>query len=129
MFAGCTALDEIKIGLSVTRVNDNAFQYCTHLTEIDIPDNVMYINQYAFDGCTKLQKVEVGTGLLSIGQRAFKDCGSSLGFYLKAQTPPSLGSYVFSNTTIGGIFVPTASLETYISKWSSYSSYLKGYDF
>jgi hypothetical protein len=122
-------LTDLTIGSGVVTIGASAFESCTHLTEVTIPDNVMYIYSDAFYGCTSLNKVELGSGVLEIGQYAFSSCLSLAEFYAKPLSAPSLGYNVFDKSPISSIFVPTASLADYQSKWSSYSSYLKGYNF
>lgn len=46
-------------------------------------------------------------------------------------TPPTLGSSVFSSTSVASIHVPQASIEAYksASGWSKYAGKIVGYDF
>ncbi len=59
---------------SVTRVDNNAFEYCSSLTNVTIPDSVTEIGQFAFEGCSGLTSVTIGNGVTKIGGFAFSDC-------------------------------------------------------
>jgi hypothetical protein len=110
-------------------IGREAFEECTKLTEVIIPDNVNYIYYEAFNGCSNLNKVSIGSGVLEIGQAAFGGCKSLSELYVKAASAPDLGYNPISVTSLASIFVPSASLADYKSKWSSYASFIKGYNF
>ena len=102
-------LTEYTILGSVTTIGDNAFSYCTSLTSVTIPDSVTSIGGWAFDGCSSLTSV-----------------------YCKPTTPPTGGASMFSYNASGRkIYVPMESVEAYksASYWSSYKSYIVGYNF
>lgn len=94
-------LTSVTIPNSVTSINDNAFYYCENLESITIPNSVTNINYYAFQRCGRLTSVTV-----------------------KATTPPTLGSNVFSGTPSSlVIYVPAESVDAYkaASGWSNYA--------
>ena len=66
--------------------------------------------------------------MLSIDNEAIRGCANLTEMYVRATNPPTIGNDSFSVPT-SGIFVPAASLADYQSKWSSYASYLKAYNF
>ena len=74
----------------------------------------------------------IGDSVTSIGDYAFKDCTSLISVYCKATTPPTGGSYMFSNNASGyKIYVPMESVEAYKSAlyWDYYASSIVGYNF
>ena len=48
MFYGCTVLECVTIGNSVTSIGYHAFENCTSLASVTIPDSVTSIGSYAF---------------------------------------------------------------------------------
>jgi hypothetical protein len=79
-------LAEVRIGTSVTTINNNAFRNCTALTSIVIPDNVVTginplgegtgIGFEAFQGCTSLREIVLGSGITHIERNTFNGCTS-----------------------------------------------------
>lgn len=114
-FYECAILKTVQLGDNLKTIKSGAFGYCTGLSEITIPESVTSIESYAFSYCSNLKSV-----------------------YVKAQTPPTLGSdmfyhYVGSTFTLIGthIYVPSDAADTYKSakNWSIYAKYIKRYDF
>ena len=85
----------------ITKIEKNAFYQCSGLTSIDIP-----------------------SGVTSIGQGAFMNCSGLTSITVNAITPPTLGSAAFSNTNNCPIYVPSASVNAYMTatNWSTYAN-------
>ena len=154
-FSSCDSLTSVTIGNSVTSIGNNAFRYCSSLTSVIIPDSVTSIGEYTFYDCTSLTSVTLGNSITVIGMYSFNNCSSliditipesvtSIGKYLfsdctslksvycKPSTPPIGDSSMFYNNASGRkIYVPRDSVDAYksASYWSSYKSYIVGYDF
>ena len=131
-FQNCTSLKSVTIGNGVTSIGMSAFNNCSSLTSVTIPDSVTSIRDFAFYECRSLTSVTIGNSVTSIGNQAFYECRSLTSVYCKPITPPTGGSVMFYNNASGRkIYVPTASVEAYKSAeyWSSYASYIVGYDF
>ena len=92
-------LQSLHLGNSLTSIGSGNFTYCTSLTSVVIPSGVTNIGFSSFVGCTSLQSITV-----------------------LAETPPTLGSVVFSNTNNCPIYVPSGSVDAYKAAWSNYSS-------
>lgn len=122
----CSGLTSVTIPNSVTSIDDNAFSLSSSLTSIDIPDSVTSIGHNAFYLCTSLITVTIGSGITSINYEAFAFCSALTAITVKATTPPTLGGtspggYVFYNTNNCPIYVPSGSVETYKTAWSTYA--------
>ena len=113
-------------------IGNDAFQFCSSLTSVTIPESVTSIGDYAFYGCDSLTSVTIPDSVTTIGNSAFTYCSSLTSVYCKATTPPVGGSDMFNHNASGRkIYVPMESVNAYISAsyWSSYASYIVGYNF
>ena len=116
----------------------NSFAPCG-LTEYTIPDSITEIGELSFPYCTHLQSVTIPDSVTSIGEKAFLNCTSLIEVYCAAPIPPKGDSHMFSYFDADDnlyhigckIYVPALSVEAYksASYWSSYASYIVGYDF
>ena len=57
IFAECTALEEIRIPGSVTRIHKRAFEGCTALKKVVLEEGVKYICEDAFNRCKNFELV------------------------------------------------------------------------
>ena len=121
-FFRCNSLTSVIIPDSVTSIGNETFTSCTGLTSVTIPDNVTNIGSEAFDGCSGLTSVTIPDSVTSIGAYVFQDCSSLTSVTVEATTPPTLGVSVFNSTNDCPIYVPDASLNDYLSAWSTYAS-------
>lgn len=124
-FNCCISLTSCTIGSGVTSIGNQAFLNCRSLTSIDIPDSVTSINNYVFQGCSGLTSVAIHNSVTSIGSSAFVNCRSLTSIVVEATTPPGLGdSFVFYNTNVCPIYVPSGSVNAYktASYWKDYAS-------
>lgn len=121
-----TCLSSIYIPSGVTSIGYYAFAN-TFLESITIPNSVRTINIGAFARCASASAVTIGSGVTSIGYQAFYGCSGLTSITIYATTPPTLGSSllgneVFDNTNNCPIYVPSGSVNTYKSAWSTYAS-------
>ncbi len=121
-WGGSSALEEVELPSTVTKIGDYAFYDCRALPEIDLPAGLTELGSHAFWGCsgfTNLPELPVGLTELSegvfsactglqvvsipetvkrIGPDAFDSCTSMLMLYLP-DTPIELGNSAFGNCT------------------------------
>ena len=131
-FQGFSSLTSVTIHNRVTKIGQAAFQHCNSLTNVTISDSVTSIGRHAFEDCTSLTSITIGNSVTSIGYHAFWDCTSLKEVYCKPTTPPAGNRYMFNNNASGlEIYVPRNSVSAYKSAeyWSTYASYIEGYDF
>ena len=62
LFAGCKALEEIRLPSTITTIEYNAFWYCTSLKGLEIPKSVRGIYSSAISDCTSLESLVVESG-------------------------------------------------------------------
>jgi len=64
----------VNIGVSVTTIENYAFNNCSCLTELTIPSSVTTIGGYAFSGCFSLSRLTIPSSVTNIGDYAFDRC-------------------------------------------------------
>ena len=100
-----TALAEIILPNSITRIEDHLFASCPSLKRVVLGNQVTSVGTYAFVGCPSLKQVVLGNQVTSIGSYAFKGCTALTSVNL----PNSLISIyqeAFSNTSLTTITIP-----------------------
>lgn len=113
-FASCYQLSSVAIGKRVTTLGKYAFAYCDALKHITIPDSVTTINDNAFCSGVSLLTVTIGRDVSQIGNRVFSSCKVLCHINMLAETPPTITSSTFSNTTARvPIFIPCGAQEAY----------------
>lgn len=96
-FRNCPKLESVKIGNSVTSINNSAFNNCTSLANITIGNGVTSIGSSAFYNCTSLTKVKIPYRVTNIGSSAFENC-TSLQKIIISDDVTSIGYRAFFNT-------------------------------
>ena len=112
---------------TVTTIGNSAFSDCTNLSSIQIPNSVTTIEAYAFYGCRGLKTLEIPSSVKTIGYLAFHICESLTSITCYPTTPPTLGERAFDATNDSPIYVPSQSLNAYITatNWSAYANRIK----
>ena len=120
-FYGCSGLTSIIIPNGVTTIDMYTFTGCSGLTSFIIPNGVTTIGLYAFSGCSGLTSIIIPNSVTNISSRAFSDCEKLSKVYFYPQTPPSIGSSVFSSSSY--IFVSESIFDSYYfsSEWRKYN--------
>ena len=118
-------VENVVIGNAVTAISANAFQGLSDLTSVTIGNSVTNIGAFAFEGCTGLTSLTLPASVTTIGNSAF-NCANLESVIFKGTTPPiSIGTTVFSTTTLAGIYVPENSVDAYKTAFSGYASLIK----
>jgi hypothetical protein len=124
-FRGCRSLTSVTIPNSITSIEYGVFSYCYDLTSVTIPNSVTTIEERAFLFCYNLTSVTIGNSVTTIEDGVFLGCSDLTEIYLKATTPPSVGTDAFDSvpTTIP-IHVPCGSEAAYqnASGWRDFSN-------
>ena len=102
-FSGCTALTELVIPESITKLNNYTFQGCTSLKKAEILGKTT-IDSGIFQGCTSLTDVNL-VQVNNIGNSMFNGC-TSLTEITIPETATSIGSTVFMGTKLVSLHVP-----------------------
>ena len=129
-FQGCSSLAEIAFPDTLTNIGSYAFYGCKLLTSVINLENtkVTDIWEFAFSACSSLAEITLPTGVTSIRNYAFFQSSSLQYIRIEATTPPTLSSTNAIPSSIGAIYVPDESVETYkaATNWSSFASKIKG---
>lgn len=119
VFCNCP-LETIYLGRNISydgnKMTDGYFsQENDALTSVTIGNNVTGIRESEFSGNSNLASVVIGNRVESIGRYAFRYCSGVTNIHLLGKTPPTVGSYNFTQSqyTDITIYVPTGTLETY----------------
>lgn len=127
--SGATNTSEFRTNCLVSITLPNTLKYigsasfagCTSLEHIDIPSGVTSILSMTFD-YSALKSIDLHNRINSIGYGAFWNCTLLESITVRATTPPTLGTSAFDNTNNCPIYVPSGSVNTYKSAWSTYAS-------
>ena len=119
-----TLVDPTTIGCYYDGIDYLSYFDGAPISEITIPNSVTSIDRNAFSSCSGLTSVTIPDNVTSIGYGAFYNCSSLTSVTVEATTPPTLGSDAFYMTNNCPIYVPAASLYTYVAatNWSNYAS-------
>ena len=87
---------------------------------IEIPDKVTSVGEDAFAYCNQLTTVIIGRGVKSLSKGTFYN-SQVKDVYVKALTPPSVGSYLLSSNPT--IHVYASAVAAYkASEWNNYGT-------
>lgn len=119
-FYDCDAISSISIPNTVTAIGNEAFYHCSSLTSLSIPDAVTTLGYEAFANCTLLANVSLGSSIMTVGDYAFSYCPALAKMTIKSETPPTIGDYIFSNSSAPTCYIPCGTLSAYQSSaWAT----------
>lgn len=95
-FNGCTSLETVYIGDSLTKINADAFYGCSSLTTVDTLENVTQINERTFYNCTSLSDIGSLKNCTKLLHNAFNNC-KKLGDLGSLEKIESIGNDAFAN--------------------------------
>ena len=136
---GCSSLVSIVVESGNnkydSRINCNAIIETASNTLIAgcmnsiIPNSVIVIGDGAFGYCSYLTSIEIPNSVISIDNNAFYDCSGLTRVTSLSTTPPTCGTSVFGNVSVGNITleVPAESVSLYQSAdtWKDFGT-IKG---
>ena len=114
----------VKYTFSTNTTYEN-WQFCTNLVSMNISNSIVTIGKNAFEECLSLRTVTIPNSVTSIGESAFWGCTSLTSITVNRTTPSALGRGAFDNTKNCPIYVPSGSVDTYKSEWSTYESRIR----
>lgn len=124
-FENCTSLSSVTSEEYIGVISDKSFSN-TNISDLTL-NSIKTIGNDAFSGTTSLTKIDIGTGITSIGDEAFIDCSELRRIWVKASTPPTLGTDAFKNHPNDmQIRVSSSSMNTYKQApgWHDYEDYI-----
>ena len=95
IFGGCSALSEVMLPSTLTRIENNMFVNCTSLREIDLPGGVEYISDFAFAGCSSLQSIVIPISVRQINAYALDS--KKVQIYCEAASKPAQWDALWNN--------------------------------
>lgn len=125
---GVSSLTSLSIGEDVQRIPDGFVNGKDGITgSLTIPNSVYYIGANAFTDCTGFSgTLTLGNSVMQIGNSAFFGaCEGFTSFDVKPETPPTLGSNVFTSANYDmPVLVPCGSLDAYsnASGWDVFTN-------
>ena len=126
-FLGCTNLREISLDKVEQIPNFQPFAQCPLIKEIRLP-SIVTISAQAFDNSgNNFEFFDLGENLQGVGSLAFRSGSTTKAVIIRAVTPPTFGTNVFSSSKGYPIYVPDESVEAYknATNMSSYASRIK----
>lgn len=97
-FNGCSNLSSINIGnLSLTTISDGCFDGCTSLQHITIPNTVTTIGDDAFKN-SGLNEAVIPNSVISIGYDSFANC-ENIEYVTLGNSVTTINGYAFYNCT------------------------------
>ena len=97
-FLNKKVLMDVKLPVSLRRIEQSAFQGCSSLTgTLELPNGLEFIGWAAFQGCSSLDEVVLDESLEVIQGHAFEDCTSLAQEITLPRDFQSLGERAFAN--------------------------------
>lgn len=98
-----------------TRLGNYSFAYNKELTSIEIVEGVTAINYRSFYQCSNLSSITFPSTIGNIGNNVFHGVPNFSNVYIKATTPPFIGSTNNFGANVGSatLYVPVGTLQAY----------------
>ena len=106
-------ITSVVIENGVTSIGNAVFYDYSNLESVNISASVTSIGDTAFFGCKSLTSITIPSGVINIGSSAFYNCTDLTIVTMEGETPPTLESIVFENTSLNTILVPATALSAY----------------
>lgn len=127
LYINNTEVTAVTIPDSVTAVKTTAFRRCIGITSVMFHNQVTSIGSYAFQYCSALTSMDVSASVETIEGSCFQNAASSSSkatYIFRATSPPTLGTYAFTNNNVNAIYVPYGTSAAYkaATNWSSWKA-------
>lgn len=122
-----SSLTSVVFPSSLTSILENAFNYCESLSSVSFNEGLLNIYKNAFSNCA-FDSIVIPSTVNVIQDYAFRYIETLESVYMLSDSPPTLGSSVFTGSSVlEGIYVSADSLAAYesASSWSAWKGYLK----
>lgn len=123
----CAKLQKIDAPVA-TEIGTNSFCKNEAMIEISLGSSELKSLNSVGNDNESLQTIRIPAGVQTISN-SFNDCEAVTAIYCSATTPPTLTDSFDSIPTTAMIYVPSASLSEYQTKWSAFASNLVGATF
>lgn len=112
IFENCYDLTDVVLPNTLTTIGTASFNNDRSLESMTFPSGLTSIANLTFYGCSALTEVDLPSTITSINALAFANCSGMTDMYIRATTPPTLGSNAFQNCH-PTFHVPSASIAAY----------------
>ena len=85
-----TAIETIVIPEGITEIKAKTFRGCQSLISVTLPESLTYIGGDAFNGCTSLKEITIPKNVTKLGSQMFGNCKSYITIYCEGTEPPVL---------------------------------------
>ncbi|MCQ2192391.1 MAG: leucine-rich repeat protein [Paludibacteraceae bacterium] len=103
-----TALLNIELASTVTKIGKNAFSGCNKVEYVKLPKNMKTIGSSAFANCSSLKSMDIPAGVTSIAASTFKGC-NAMEWVTMSNKVTAIGNDAFNGCNkLGNVELPTA---------------------
>lgn len=112
IFENCYDLTDVVLPNTLTTIGTATFNRDSALESVTFPNGLTTVGNNGFWGCSSLTEVDLPSTITSIGIIAFANCSGMTDMYIRATTPPTIGSNAFQNCH-PTFHVPSGSIAAY----------------
>ena len=122
-FMDMTNITNVSLPLTVTVINESAFENCRGLSYITGFDNVRLLERRSFNGCVKLSVLPYGNKIEAIREEVFEGCSSLPKDIVMYPSLKELGGFAFCYEGINKIDLSQCVFENTTLSWYAFSNF------